>query len=239
MWIKWINCTVPAATREQFSTAQCGWSVISDQPGLVGQAGGWDPAGGHARLLALWADADAYQGFVRERHAAVVADIQQGDSYTALDIAAGESLFELSGDKDDLPRALEHATLLRVCDVRLVPGRETHFLDVLRGSDVPGTLAGVVTRIDPQRCLVATLWSDPATHGHYVSEELPGLRSAPGSQAISGRRPSRWCRWKRPGASCPSRDPRRRHLSRPAGTRRTPGPRRRRWAWVRMLPGPG
>lgn len=53
MWGKWIGCRVPAAERGHFSAAQGAWSTISDQPGLVGQMGGWDPATGRAHLPAL------------------------------------------------------------------------------------------------------------------------------------------------------------------------------------------
>ncbi|MFD7641664.1 DUF4937 domain-containing protein [Kitasatospora sp. NPDC059795] len=187
MWGKWIGCTVPVAARERFSAAQQAWSTISDQPGLIGQVGGWDPATGTARVLGLWADAEAYGRFMRERHDAVVADSRPGDSFTGIDVATGEVVLDMAGDAADLTDALEHATLLRVADCRLLPDRTDHFLDVQRTVWAPGMaaaggmLAGVVTRLEPHRYLVTTLWSDATAHRHYATGHLPALhtRAAP------------------------------------------------------------
>ncbi|WP_331728321.1 DUF4937 domain-containing protein [Streptomyces sp. NBC_00158] len=193
MWGKWIGCTVPVAARGPFSAAQGAWSAISDQPGLVGQVGGWDPATGRAHLLGLWTDEEAYRRFMRERHDAVAAANQQSGSYTAIDVAAGEVVLEMAGDTAGLPHALEHAALehaapwhaplLRVADCRLLPGRAEHFLEVQREVWAPGMaaaggmLAGIVTRLDPHRYLVTTLWSSSTAHHRYTTRHLPALRS--------------------------------------------------------------
>ncbi|MGA5817560.1 DUF4937 domain-containing protein [Kitasatospora sp. NPDC094028] len=66
MWGKWIGCEVPDAARGRFAAAQRAWSAIGDQPGLVGQVGGWDPAGGRAHVLGLWADAAAHRHYAAE-----------------------------------------------------------------------------------------------------------------------------------------------------------------------------
>jgi Domain of unknown function (DUF4937 len=193
MWGKWIRCRVPGAARGRFSVAQRGWAVIGDQVGLVGQVGGWDPVTGRAHVLGLWADADAYGRFMRERHDAVVAGNGQDGTYTAIEVATGEVLLEMAGDAADLRRALERAVLLRVADCRLLPGREEHFLDAQRRVWAPGMaaaggmLGGVVTRLDTDRHLVTTLWSGPAAHAHYTTHHLPALRSraAPGGDLRS------------------------------------------------------
>ncbi|WTD39734.1 YdbC family protein (plasmid) [Streptomyces sp. NBC_01643] len=183
MWIKWISCEVPVATRERFSGAQRAWSTISDQPGLIGQVGGWDPATDRAHLLGLWTGAEAYKCFMRDRHDAVTARNRQDDSYTAIEIATGEVLIEMAGDSANLCHALEHATLLRVADCSLLPGREEHFIDVQRRIWAPGMaaaggmLAGAFIRLEPRRYLVTTLWSDAAAHQHYSTQHLPALRS--------------------------------------------------------------
>ncbi|MGW4379402.1 DUF4937 domain-containing protein [Kitasatospora sp. NPDC004531] len=193
MWGKWIGCTVPVAARERFSAAQGAWSAIGDQPGLVGQVGGWDPATGRAQVLGLWADAAAHRRFVRERHDAVIAGNRQGDTYTGIDVAAGETVLEMPGDASDLPHALERAALLRVADCRLLPDRTEHFLDVQRTVWAPGMaaaggmLAGTVARLEADRYLVATLWSDTAAHRRYAARHLPALlaRAAVGSDLRS------------------------------------------------------
>jgi quinol monooxygenase YgiN len=186
MWAKWISCQVPPDARGRFGAAQAAWSVIGDQPGLVGQLGGWDPATGHARVLGLWADADAYTCFLRERHDAVFADSRQRDSYTAIEIATGEVLFEMPGEAADLPRALEGAALLRVADCRLLPDRAEHFLDVQRQVWAPGMaaaggmLGGVVTQLEERRFLVASCWVDHGAHQQYATQRMPALRARAG-----------------------------------------------------------
>ncbi|MFJ8887708.1 DUF4937 domain-containing protein [Streptomyces sp. NPDC102402] len=183
MWGKWIGCWVPVAARGQFSAAQSGWSTISDQPGLVGQVGGWDSDTGRAHLLGLWTDAEAYRCFMSGRHDAVAADNRHSASYTEMDIATGEIIFEMVGDTADLPHALERAALLRVADCRLLPGRKEHFLEAQRSVWAPGMaaaggmLAGVVTRLGANRYLVTTLWSGSAVHQSYTTQHLPALRS--------------------------------------------------------------
>ncbi|MFF7452967.1 DUF4937 domain-containing protein [Kitasatospora sp. NPDC008115] len=181
MWGKWISCEVPSEDgRTRFSDAQQAWSAIGDQPGLVGQVGGWD--GGCARLLGLWDDEETYGRFLRERHDAVLGASGQGGTYDAIETAAGAVVLEMPGDAGGLPRALETATLLRVADCRLRPGRAAHFLDVQRRVWAPGMaaaggmLGGVVTRLEAERCLVTTLWSGPAAHRRYAEEQLPALR---------------------------------------------------------------
>ncbi|MER7702201.1 DUF4937 domain-containing protein [Kitasatospora sp. NPDC097605] len=194
MWGKWIECEVPTEGRERFADAQRAWAAIGDQPGLVGQVGGWDR--GCARVLGLWADEEAYGRFMRERHDAVVAASGQGGTYAAIGTAAGAVVQEMAGDAPDLSRAMETAALLRVADCRLRPGRAAHFLDVQRRVWAPGMaasggmLGGVVTRLGPERYLVTTLWSGAAAHRRYAAEAFPALRerAAPGDdvRALSG-----------------------------------------------------
>lgn len=180
MWAKWIGCGVSEGVREGFSEAQGGWSVISDEPGLVGQVGGWDSRTGRAHVLGLWTDEDSYARFMRERHDAVVAGLRQGETYSDIDIAAGETVLDLEGD---LSGGLAVAGLLRVADCRLLPGREEHFLEVQRTVWGPGMaasggmLAGTVTRLDAARYLVTTLWTGPDAHQHYAEAHLPALHA--------------------------------------------------------------
>ncbi|MCX5377802.1 DUF4937 domain-containing protein [Streptomyces sp. NBC_00091] len=186
MWGKWIGCTVPGAERGRFDSAQRAWAVIGDQEGLVGQVGGWDPDTGHARVLGLWSGAGAHDRFMRERHDAVYAGSRQADSFTGIETAAGETVLEMAGETSDLSRALETAGLLRVADCRLLPGREESFLEVQRRVWGPGMaaaggmLAGVVTRLAPDRHLVTTLWSGPAAHERYRTEHFPSLLARAG-----------------------------------------------------------
>ncbi|MFE3764634.1 DUF4937 domain-containing protein [Streptomyces sp. NPDC059104] len=186
MWGKWIGCSVPAAGRERFSEGQRGWAVIAGQRGLVGQVGGWDPATGRAHVLGLWSDAGAYRRFMEERHDRVFAGTGGRGGYSAIETAAGETLFDMPGDAAGLPAALGSATLLRVADCRLLPGRAEHFLEVQRDVWAPamaaagGMLGGTVTSLGDHRRLVTTLWSGPEPHERYVAGHLPALRARAG-----------------------------------------------------------
>ncbi|MEU8516134.1 DUF4937 domain-containing protein [Kitasatospora sp. NPDC048722] len=64
MWIKWINCRVLPGGRADFAKAQCRWTAIADQPGPVGQVGGWEPGGEGAHVLGVWADEEACTAFM-------------------------------------------------------------------------------------------------------------------------------------------------------------------------------
>ena len=189
MWGKWIDCTVPVASREQFGFGQRAWAAIGDAEGLVGQVGGWDRETGRAKLLGLWSGSESYGRFMRERHDEVFALSGQRGSFTAIDTAAGETVLDVAGEMADLPGALEGlegAELLRVADCRVLPGRTGHFIDVQRRvwgrgmAAAGGMRAGVVTRLAPDRYLVTTLWSGRAAHDRYRTERFPALRTRAG-----------------------------------------------------------
>ncbi|MFJ9453815.1 DUF4937 domain-containing protein [Kitasatospora sp. NPDC101447] len=181
MWSKWIDCRVRAGAREAFAAGQRRWSAISDQPGLVGQGGGWAPDGDRALLLALWTDEPAYTRFMRERHDLVADEAAQHGSWTDLRIAAGPVVRALPGAAASPADALARATVLRAADCRLRPGRAAHFLDVQDRIWTPGMaaaegmLAGAVTRLAADRFLVTTLWSTAAAHRAYAAHRLPAL----------------------------------------------------------------
>lgn len=182
MLCKWISAVVPAASLTEFDTAQQRWSMIGDQPGLIGQVGGWDTAG-VAHVLAFWRDRPSYRQFMRQRHDEVTRVNQQRDTYTSIAAAIGEVVFSLGGDAGDVPRALGEAVLMRVADCDIVPGREAHFIDMHRRVWAPamaaagGMLAGCCTKLEQHRYLVTTFWSDPHAHQRYTKEDVPSLQS--------------------------------------------------------------
>ncbi|MFI9363028.1 DUF4937 domain-containing protein [Kitasatospora sp. NPDC053057] len=179
MWGKWIDCRVRPSARGAFAAGQRRWSAIADQPGLVGQLGGWSRSGDRALLLALWADEDAYTRFMRERHDAVATEAAQQGSWDSIQVTSGP-VVQTAGA---LPDALRHATLLRAADCLLHPGRAEHFLTVQRELWFPGMaaagglLAGTVTRLATDRYLVTTLWASPEAHAAYTTDALPALRA--------------------------------------------------------------
>ncbi len=181
MWGKWIDCRVTPGAREAFAAGQRRWSAISDQPGLVGQAGGWAPDADRALLLGLWTDGPAYARFMRERHDGAAAQADQRSDYSTIEVAAGPVVLTMPGAAPSLPDALTRATVLRAADCRLHPGRAEHFLDVQRRLWAPGMaaadgmLGGTVTRLASDRYLVTTLWTTPAAHRAYTTRHLPAL----------------------------------------------------------------
>lgn len=176
MLAKWITCDVPEASRDVFGAAQARWTVIADQPGLVGQVGGWDPRTGRAHVLALWADAASHEVFLRDRHDAVA----DASGYRNIAVAVGQTVLTLPGTAATVAEALE-GPVLRVADCRLAEGAQQHFTEVQREVWAPamvaaGVLGGVVARLSADRHLVATFWPDARTHHRYTAE-VPGLRA--------------------------------------------------------------
>lgn len=173
--LKWITCEVPANAREGLAAAQVRWRAVTDQPGLIGQVGGWDARTGHAHVPALWVDADSHRRFRRDRHDAVA----DATAYRGIEVALGETALTLPGTVATVAEALEGA-VLRVADCRLVEGAQEHFADVQRHVWAPamaaaGVLGGVVAHLAPDRRLVATFWPDAGTHRRYALE-VPRLR---------------------------------------------------------------
>ncbi|MFD9689836.1 DUF4937 domain-containing protein [Kitasatospora sp. NPDC059088] len=183
MWGKWINCRVRPGARADFAAGQRRWSAIADQPGLLGQLGGWDGTGRRALLYALWADRAGYDRFLRERHDAIATEAAQQGSWESIRVAAGPVVQAFPGTAPTLPDALRHATVLRAADCRLHPGCAEHFLAVQRDVWAPGMaaagglLAGTVTRLAADRYLVTTLWTSPEAHTAYTTHAFPALRA--------------------------------------------------------------
>ncbi|MFJ4184069.1 DUF4937 domain-containing protein [Kitasatospora sp. NPDC089509] len=193
MWAKWIDCQVRPDARAAFAAGQRRWSAMADQPGLIGQLGGWSRTGDRALLLALWTDETAYRRFMRERHDEIATGAAQQGSWEAIRIASGPVALTMPGsapsvpevplvpEAPSLPEALRRAALLRVADCELHPGRTEHFLTVQHELWAPGMaaagglLTGAVTRLSPTRHLVTTLWTTPEAHAAYVADALPAL----------------------------------------------------------------
>lgn len=173
---KWITCDVPARARDRFATAQQRWSVIVDQPGLIGQVGGWDSRTGRAHVLGLWTDADSHQTFLRDRHDSVA----DAGAYTGIAVTYGEVVLTMPGATAMVAEAMSGG-LLRVADCHLAAGAEEHFVDVQREVWAPamataGVFGGVLVRTAARHYLVATFWPDVETHRQYA-EEVPRLRA--------------------------------------------------------------
>lgn len=184
MLCKWISAAVPPTSRGKFAAAQRRWSMIRDQPGLIGQLGGWHTTetAATARILSLWTDQDRYRYFMQHRHDAITGHNRQSGTYTSIEAIVGEVLFTMPGDTPDAATALADAAVLRVADCQVVPGRDEHFSDVQRNvwasgmAAAGGMLIGYFAQPDRHRYLVATLWSDPGSHRRY-SADVPFLRA--------------------------------------------------------------
>ncbi|MFD8081716.1 DUF4937 domain-containing protein [Kitasatospora sp. NPDC059722] len=195
MWIKWINCRVLPGGREDFADAQREWAAIADQPGLVGQVGGWEAGGERAHVLGVWADEKAYTAFMEVRHDEIVTAASaersgrrdgegpEPGSWQVTSVTTGASVLDIPGEAAGLDDALARGTALRVADCHLHPGRAEHFLDAQRRVWNPamaaagGMLAGAVTRLADDRYLVATLWTDANAHQRYAERDVPALRA--------------------------------------------------------------
>ncbi|MEJ2369206.1 MAG: DUF4937 domain-containing protein [Acidobacteriota bacterium] len=67
MLLKLIHCSVPRHLRQAFSKAQGSWRMVSQSPGFLGQAGGWENGSPSSALIAaFWRDAASYHRFMAE-----------------------------------------------------------------------------------------------------------------------------------------------------------------------------
>ena len=179
---KWITWDVPGDAHDVFGAAQERWTAIADQPGLIGQVGGWDTRTGRAHVFALWADAGSHEAFLRDRHDAVA----DATGYRGLEVALGETSLALPGAAATVAEAME-GPVLRVADCRLAEGAHEHFAEVQRRVWAPamaaaGVLGGVVAHLASDRRLVVTFWPDEETHRRYA-REVPALRARAGADA--------------------------------------------------------
>lgn len=182
MLLKWIVCQVPEAKRVMFSEAQQQWADIASCPGFLGQAGGWHEH--DACIAGCWQSYDAYQGFMKHAHDTITDKNHQAGTYDAIQVGLADVLLPMPGACKDISQVFAKATLLRVADCTLKPGRDAHFVDVQRRvwapamERSPGMLGGVFTQFrgGDSRYLVLTGWADEASHRHYVEHHVPRLR---------------------------------------------------------------
>lgn len=138
MICKWVTCV---ADPGPFAAAQSRWSVIVEQPGLIGQVGGWDDTTGEVRILGVWDGPSSYDQFLRSRHDAVVEQAGQAGTHRSLTTAVGPAVFAMAGDAGSLRAAIRQGGLLRVADCTVRPERAEHFVAVQRDVWAPGMAA--------------------------------------------------------------------------------------------------
>jgi hypothetical protein len=140
-FIKWITCSVRDDDRGRFDVAQRRWSQITDQPGLIVQADGWDSTAPTACVLACWTGAEAYRDFMEGRHDQMAADSGQAGTYQAIEVVTGESEPTLPGAARTLAGAVSRGVFLRVADCQVRPERREHFVTAQRETWLPGMAA--------------------------------------------------------------------------------------------------
>jgi len=180
VFVKWVTCAVDARRRQPFSTAQQRWAMIADQPGLIGQVGGWSLTG-DAQILALWTDAEAYTSFMGARHDAVVDAAAQRGTYRPLTTSTGAVILSVPGEAASVGAAIGVGTVLRVADCEVHEGRDEHFMEAQRtvwapGMSAAGVLGGVFAVPGEHRYLVATWWPDLEAYDRYARDDVPRLR---------------------------------------------------------------
>jgi hypothetical protein len=178
--VKWIRCEV--ADPGAFDTAQRGWQELRDQPGFIGQGGGWsrrDP--GVAHIVAYWADPDSYEAFLTGVHDRLAGP--QADTYRTIDTRLFARRLDLGGH---LPTALAGGSLLRLAHCVVRPERLNHFVRSQAAIWNPGMARaaglrhGVFARRGTAEYLVLSTWASAADHERYLRDHLPDLRRRSG-----------------------------------------------------------
>ncbi len=182
MLLKHIRCRVPAAVRTEFAAGQRAWAAMRAVPGFRGQWGAF--VDDTAWILALWADAAAYERFMAEHHDAIAARAAQRGLYEAISVDIFDLVLDMPGACADLPAAVGRAGFARIADCVVRPGREDHVTAMQATvwapgmKEAPGMLAGGSWRArdGSPRYLVVSLWTDAAAHARYLDDPFPRLR---------------------------------------------------------------
>jgi heme-degrading monooxygenase HmoA len=189
MLLKWIECEVVPGQRAVFHTGQRQWRVLCLAPGLIGQAGGWSDDRRRAFVLGLWASEADYRTFFAHLHDAVADRNGQAEAIAHSSVALADVVLEMPGAADSLARGLVGAEVLRIADCQLKPERASRFVDAQARvwapgmAEAPGMLGGVfgAVRDQPDRFLVATLWSSMEAHDAYARQRVTALREGAGT----------------------------------------------------------
>lgn len=188
MLVKWIRCSVPAASRADFHKTQQAWQALAGLPGFVLQVGGWNAQDdSEACILAVWAGKTDYEFFMQHHHDRITGSSGQGKTYDTIIVAFFDVLWH-SGDTADWPAAFAGAEYLHITQHTVYPQREAHFLDVQRTIWGPemgaaGMSAGLVSRLSPpgQRVyLTASAWltDRPMQQGQNAQAETDVISRA-------------------------------------------------------------
>jgi len=185
MWIKLIQCRVPAENRERFARGQAQWGALSDIGGFCGQIGGWAiNATDLAVIVGLWADRDTYETFMRDVHDRIFEGNGQRGTYDSIDVSLWNSLLPIPGTASPAAAAVRSAGVVRLARCHVKPDRTDHFIEAQRTIWNPGMaaaggmLAGWFSRRhqNPDEFLVCTLWQDLHEHRRYREGLFAQLR---------------------------------------------------------------
>lgn len=89
--------------------------MVSQSPGFLGQAGGWENGSPSSALIAaFWRDAASYHRFMRELHDKIIRQSGQGETYEALDVTLLAPVCRKAEACRSFLRKLNRAILLRV-----------------------------------------------------------------------------------------------------------------------------
>lgn len=186
MLLKWIICTVPDEKQNEFSAAQCKWTVIKTASGFIAQFGGWDSRSGVACILALWQNQAAYENFMTRIHDSVFTSTGQSMTCTSVSTTLFNCQLEIDGNAESVQAAVENVQFVRIADCVLTPDCVDSFCikqtkvwnPAMKQSN--GMLGGAFGKAmnEPHRYIVSTLWSSKEAHSRYVAEELLRLRQS-------------------------------------------------------------
>lgn len=188
MIVKLFRCTTPDATRDMFHVEQqVRWRALRDVDGFVAQVGGVDRTNpNRVTILGFWRDSDAYARFMGDAHDRIFLSGDQGETYTESDTYIAELVLDMPGESGSFAEMVRSASLVRLADCVVAPGRIDHFVRAQRDiwspgmAQASGMLGGVFLRAvdEDSRFLVVTFWSSGDAHDRYVRDRLPELRAS-------------------------------------------------------------
>ncbi|BBB00694.1 hypothetical protein RVR_7793 [Actinacidiphila reveromycinica] len=183
MLVKWMRCGV--VDRPGFDRGQRRWAALRQQPGFLGQGGGWSRAQpGVAHIFGFWDGRGAYDAFMAGPHDGVAAT-QQG-TYEMLAVRLFEHRLDV---KVGFEPFFADTDLLRVALCKVRPERVEHFTQMqervwnpaMAGS--PGMLRGAFGRGEADDFLVLSMWDSATEHGKYREGAVERLSERAGLDA--------------------------------------------------------
>lgn len=186
MIVKRISCQVKENQADAFSKYQEQWQPLNQITGFLGQVGGWSIKNQFtACIVSFWQSKDDYDYFMDYVHDDIFLNMDQSNTYTAIDVELFNTVFEIPGVEENIISVLKESHFIRtaLCDVK--DGRTSRFIEIQRSVWNPGLkMTGKMLGREfssslkaDNRFFVFTGWLSKEAHQEYLNLTFPALKN--------------------------------------------------------------